>query len=279
MTAISIERIMEYSNLEEEPPAIIEDSRPSKDWPQQGKIEIEKYSMAYRVGLPNVLHRITVTIRPEERVGICGRTGAGKSSLLAALLRMNDSHKGSIVIDGVDIDSIGVQDLRRGISIIPQESTMFLGTVRFNVDPACLHSDAEIWEAIRLVGLKDTVDGMDGKLDFNVSEEGSNLSQGQRQLLCVSRAILRRSRIVLLDEATASVDVENDQNLQRVLRSVFAHCTMLTIAHRINTISDSSRILVLDAGKVAEFDSPQVLLKRPGSIYKSLVEQTAKTAA
>ena len=214
-----------------------------------------------------------------DKVGIVGRTGAGKSSIFVALLRLDDYHRGSIIIDGTNIDTIGVKDLRQAISVIPQESILFLGTVRFNIDPAQMYPDYEIWEAIRLVGLQETIDSLPGKLDYTLNEEGSNLSLGQKQLLCVARAILRRSRIVLLDEATASVDVESDQKLQRVLRDVFSNCTVLTIAHRIHTIADSSRILVLEEGSAVEFDAPNKLMANPNSIYRSLVEQSATTSA
>jgi len=283
MTAIAIERLMEYSKLDREAGTDDVAGAPRQDrllegWPSHGGIKFSRFSMAYRVGLPNVLADVSLKIRPEERVGICGRTGAGKSSFLTALLRLNDYHKGKIWIDGLDIHAIGLADLRGAMSVIPQESTMFLGTVRFNIDPAEVHTDDKIWEAIRLVGLKSVVGSMPGKLDTHIAEDGSNLSQGQRQLFCVARAILRRSKIVLLDEATASVDVESDTNLQRVLRTVFQGCTMLTIAHRIHTISDSDRILVFDKGRVAEFDPPEALMKRPESIYRSLVMQTTKTS-
>ena len=278
MTAIAIERIAEYCELEEEPPEVVKDNRPAEKWPENGMIEFKKYSMAYRVGLPLVLNRISFKIFPKERVGICGRTGAGKSSIFNALLRLSDYHRGKIVIDNVNIHRIGVRDLRSHIAIITQESIMFLGTVRYNLDPAGLHSDAKLWEAIGLVGLKRTIESMENTLDFNITEEGSNLSQGQKQLICVARAILRGSRIVLLDEATASVDVESDQLLQNVLRKVFVDCTMLTIAHRIHTISDSTRIMVLDKGHVAELDTPKMLMSRPDSIYRSLVEQTVSTS-
>jgi ABC-type multidrug transport system fused ATPase/permease subunit len=278
MTAVSIERIAEYCKLPTEPAEIVEDNRPSQKWPDHGLVEFKRYSMAYRVGLPLVLNRISFKIYPKERIGICGRTGAGKSSIFNALLRLSDSHRGKILIDNVDIHKIGVKDLRSRIAIITQESIMFLGTVRYNLDPAGLHSDERLWEAIRLVGLKPTIENMEGRLDYSITEDGSNLSQGQKQLLCVARAILRGSRIVLLDEATASVDVESDQLLQNVLRTVFVDCTMLTIAHRIHTIADSTRIMVLDKGSVAELDTPRSLMSKPHSIYKSLVEQTVKTS-
>ena len=273
MTAIAIERIADYCKLPEEPEEVIEDNRPDDRWPENGVIKFKRYSMAYRMGLPLVLNRITLTINANERIGVCGRTGAGKSSIFNALLRLSDYHTGNIIIDGVDIHRIGVKDLRRHIAIITQESIMFLGTVRYNLDPAGLHSDSELWNAVRLVGLKSTIENMENKLDGNIAEEGGNLSQGQKQLFCVARAILRGSKIVLLDEATASVDVDSDQKLQSVLRTVFAECTMLTVAHRIHTIADSTRIMVLDKGRVSEFDSPQMLMRNPESIYRSLVEK------
>jgi len=279
MTAVSVERVLEYCNLGKEPPSVIPDNRPQQGWPSRGTIGLNRYSMAYRVGLPYALYDVSLQIKSKERIGVCGRTGAGKSSIFVALLRLDDYHRGSIIIDGTNIDTIGVKDLRQAISVIPQESILFLGTVRFNIDPAQMYPDYEIWEAIRLVGLQETIDSLPGKLDYALNEEGSNLSLGQKQLLCVARAILRRSRIVLLDEATASVDVESDQKLQRVLRDVFSNCTVLTIAHRIHTIADSSRILVLEEGSAVEFDAPNKLMANPNSIYRSLVEQSATTSA
>ncbi|CAR25148.1 ATP-binding cassette glutathione S-conjugate transporter YCF1 [Lachancea thermotolerans CBS 6340] len=268
---VSVERIKEYANLESEAPAVIESNRPSEDWPSQGSIKFENYSARYRPELELSLKDINLDIKPQERIGIVGRTGAGKSSLTLALFRIIEAASGRIYIDGLPIDSIGLRDLRHHLSIIPQDSQLFEGTIRENIDPTNEYTDEQIWRALELSHLKDHVKGL-GKeeLDAPLTEGGSNLSVGQRQLMCLARALLIPSKILVLDEATAAVDVETDQVIQETIRTAFKNRTILTIAHRINTILDSDRILVLDSGKVAEFDTPDNLLKNPESLFYSL---------
>ena len=230
----------------------------------------------YRKGLPPALRDVSCVVQDGERVGVCGRTGAGKSSMTVGLLRLADEIFGSIKIDGVDHASIKMSSLRDKIALIPQEATMFAGDIRLNLDPLQASTDAELWSVLRQVELEDVVKDAGG-LTATVAEDGSNYSQGQRQLLCIARALLKRSKIVMLDEATASCDVQTDAMIQKVIREVFTDCTVLTIAHRLNTIADSDKIMVLDEGEVAEFDSPQALLAWPGSIYRSLVEESEKS--
>ncbi|ANZ77064.1 BA75_04186T0 [Komagataella pastoris] len=271
---VSVERIIEYSTLKSEAPAIIEDNRPPKDWPFEGKIEFKNYSTRYREGLDLVLKDINLSINPKEKIGIVGRTGAGKSSLTLALFRIIEATQGSIWIDGIDTSKIGLEDLRHKLSIIPQDSQVFAGTLRENLDPTNQYSDDEIWKAIELAHLKPLVISMAENdatgLEVHLAEGGSNLSVGQRQLICLARALLIKSHILVLDEATAAVDVETDQVLQETIRKEFKDRTILTIAHRLNTIMDSDRIIVLDNGRIAEFDTPENLLKNKESLFYSL---------
>ncbi|KAL2644293.1 hypothetical protein R1flu_011880 [Riccia fluitans] len=261
----SVERIQTYGNLPTEaksdsPPGLI-----TEQWPEKGEIEFIKYTMAYRVDLPAVLNGLTFKVFPEEKIGILGRTGAGKSSLAAALFRMveNANCSGSILIDGVDLKDVGLDDLRLRLSIIPQDPVLFKGTLRFNLDPFERHRDDELHEALARVQLTTKIKSLDGGLSSEISENGENFSVGQRQLLCLARSLLRKSRIIVMDEATAAVDGETDQLIQETMRDVFSACTVLTIAHRIDTIIDCDRVLVLaKGGRISEFDSPLNLLKR-----------------
>ena len=202
-----------------------------------------------------------------------GRTGAGKSSLTLALFRLIEPATGHINIDNLDTSSIGLLDLRRRLAIIPQDAALFEGTVRENLDPAHIHDDTELWSALDHARLKEHVANMDGGLEAKINEGGSNLSQGQRQLVSLARALLTPSNILVLDEATAAVDVETDSMLQATLRSpLFSNRTIITVAHRLNTIMDSDRIIVLDKGEVVEFDTPSALFKKQG-VFHSLMKQ------
>lgn len=270
---VSVERIKEYSEIPSEAPYLLEDRKPSPSWPTEGAIQFDHYSTRYRPGLELVLKDITLNIKPKEKIGIVGRTGAGKSSLTLALFRLIEAAEGCIVIDGIPINKLGLYDLRHKLSIIPQDSQVFEGTVRENVDPTEQYSDEEIWRVLELSHLKDHVltMGKDGLLT-QLTEGGGNLSVGQRQLMCLARALLVPTKILVLDEATAAVDVETDKVLQETIRTAFADRTILTIAHRLNTIMDSDKILVLDAGRVAEFDSPENLLKNPESEFYGLCQ-------
>lgn len=275
---VSVERIKEYSEIKSEAPAIVEDNRPPESWPAEGDIKFENYSTRYRTGLDLILKDINLHIKPREKIGIVGRTGAGKSSLTLALFRIIEPAAGDIIIDGVPIKDIGLYDLRHKLSIIPQDSQVFEGSIRENIDPMEEYSDEEIWKVLELSHLKSHVLGMgkDGLLT-QLTEGGSNLSVGQRQLMCLARALLIPSKILVLDEATAAVDVETDQVIQETIRSAFKDRTILTIAHRINTIMDSDRIIVLDAGKVSEFDTPENLLKNKESSFYSLCVEAGLT--
>ncbi|KAI7805399.1 canalicular multispecific organic anion transporter 1 isoform X1 [Triplophysa rosa] len=263
---VAVERVSEYTEIKNEAQWITE-NRPPDGWPTAGNISFENYKVRYRPELDLILHGITCNIESTEKIGIVGRTGAGKSSLTNCLFRIIEAAEGQIFIDGIDISTLGLHDLRSRITIIPQDPVLFCGTLRMNLDPFEKFSDEDIWRVLELAHLKNFVGSLPSKLQHEVSEGGENLSLGQRQLLCLARALLRKSRILILDEATAAVDLETDDLIQSTIRREFSHCTVLTIAHRLNTILDSSRVMVLDSGKIVEFDSPSALFNKHGHFY------------
>ncbi|KAH7326381.1 P-loop containing nucleoside triphosphate hydrolase protein [Stachybotrys elegans] len=270
---VSVERVLEYAALPSEAPEIIPSRRPQASWPEKGEIEFVNYSTRYREGLDLVLKNINLDIKSHEKIGVVGRTGAGKSSLTLALFRLIEPATGHIDIDKVDTSRMGLLDLRRRLAIIPQDAALFEGTVRDNLDPAHVHDDTELWSVLDHARLKDHVASMEGGLEAKINEGGSNLSQGQRQLVSLARALLTPSNILVLDEATAAVDVETDTMLQATLRSpLFANRTIITVAHRLNTIMDSDRVVVLDKGEVVEFDTPSALFKKQG-VFHGLMKQ------
>jgi len=270
---VSVERVLEYAALPSEAPEIISKNRPPISWPSQGAVTFNNYSTRYRPGLDLVLKNVNLNIKSKEKIGVVGRTGAGKSSLTLALFRIIEPAEGFVSIDNLNTSTIGLLDLRRRLAIIPQDAALFEGTVRDNLDPGHVHDDTELWSVLDHARLKDHVSSMPGKLDATVHEGGSNLSSGQRQLVSLARALLTPSNILVLDEATAAVDVETDAMLQTTLRSsMFSNRTIITIAHRINTILDSDRIIVLDKGEVKEFDSPAELVRSKGLFYELVKE-------
>ncbi|KAH8673993.1 metal resistance protein YCF1 [Xylariales sp. PMI_506] len=271
---VSVERVLEYARLPSEAPEIIPNHRPPVAWPANGAVQFQNLSTRYRPGLDLVLKNISLDIKSHEKIGVVGRTGAGKSSLTLSLFRLIEPDTGNISIDGLNTSTIGLLDLRRRLAIIPQDAALFEGTVRDNLDPGHVHDDTELWSVLDHARLKEHVSSMDGGLEAKINEGGSNLSQGQRQLVSLARAMLTPTNILVLDEATAAVDVETDAMLQATLRSpLFSHRTIITVAHRINTILDSDRVVVLDKGEVVEFDTPQELIKRKGIFY-GLVKQS-----
>uniref|UniRef100_A0A8C2DYQ4 ATP-binding cassette, sub-family C (CFTR/MRP), member 12 n=1 Tax=Cyprinus carpio TaxID=7962 RepID=A0A8C2DYQ4_CYPCA len=268
----SVERLLEYiTSCVTEGPRSVKGTHITTGWPQEGAITFKNYSMRYRDNTPVVLNNLHINIKPGEKVGIVGRTGSGKSSLGVALFRLAEPAEGTIFIDDVDICKLGLRDLRSQLSVIPQDPVLFIGTVRYNLDPFNNYKDEELWLALEKTYMKDTIAKLPEKLHSPVVENGENFSVGERQLMCMARALLRNSRIILLDEATASIDSETDSMIQHTIRDGFQHCTMLTIAHRINTVLESDRILVMDQGKVVEFDPPQDLVQRPNSLFASLL--------
>ena len=273
----SVERLVEYDDEPTEAPAIIPGNRPLPEWPTRGQLSVEDLVVRYRPELDPVLHGISFEVRGCEKIGIAGRTGCGKSTLMMALYRIVEPWSGRVVIDSIDVSTIGLRDLRSRLSLVPQDPIVFSGTIRSNVDPFnSVSNDEEIWEALKQAGLAATVRGMDGGLDANIAETGSNLSSGQRQLLCMARALLRSSRILILDEATSSIDTATDKIIQSTISNAFKNSTVLTIAHRLHTIINNDRVLVLDAGNVAEYDSPAALLAKPDGAFKRLVSESKR---
>ncbi|KAI2110795.1 Transporter of the ATP-binding cassette (ABC) [Ophidiomyces ophidiicola] len=311
----SVERIEEYLKVEQEARAIVPENRPPGNWPSQGAVRFVEYSTRYRSGLDLVLKKISFSVQPGERVGIVGRTGAGKSSLALALLRGLEAENGKIIIDDVDIGLIGLRDLREAITIVPQDPTLFTGTIRSNLDPFGLFTDEEIFTALRRVHLigpatstqqsdtesilqqnRPAISLLDNEpsgseTDFSslarfrenkniflslsspISESGSNLSQGQRQLLCLARALLKSPKVLMMDEATASIDYATDAKIQDTLRELKGN-TIITIAHRLQTIIDYDKVLVLDHGEVIEFDGPWQLLNKTDGVFRSMCENS-----
>ena len=318
----AVERIKDYIDVEKEAGAEIPETKPSSSWPSEGNVEFVNYSTRYRIDLDPVLRNLNVKIQAGEKVGIVGRTGAGKSSLAMALFRGLEADNGKIMIDGVDISQIGLRDLREAITIVPQDPTLFTGTIRSNLDPFGLFTDEEIFTTLRSVQLIDSpsptrssgyssplatktvpidtppdlastsTDEAQANPDLTkistntheninvflnlaspITESGSNLSQGQRQLLCLARALLKSPRVLLMDEATASIDYATDAKIQDTLRELQGK-TIITIAHRLQTIADYDKVLVLDKGQVIEYDAPWELIRKEDGIFKGMCEMS-----
>ncbi|GAB6025159.1 Multidrug resistance-associated protein 1 [Chamberlinius hualienensis] len=266
---VSVERLNEYFDLSPEASWEKEEKKPDPSWPEEGEIKFHNYSTKYRKELPPVLNGISFKIDSGEKIGIIGRTGAGKSSVTLALFRMMEASEGSISIDNRDISEMGLHDLRSRLTVIPQDPVLFSGSLRMNLDPYNKYNDEQLWKALELAHLKDFVKQSNSGLDQDIAEGGSNLSVGQKQLVCLARALLKKTKILLLDEATAAVDSHTDSLIQSTIRSEFSDCTILTIAHRLNTIMDSTRLLVLNEGKVVAFDETSKLLDTLKSFEES----------
>ena len=316
----SVERVKEYLDVEQEAKARIPENKPPGNWPSHGAVLFTNYTTRYRSDLAPVLKNLNFKIEPKEKVGIVGRTGAGKSSLALALFRGLEADSGMIMIDDINIGLIGLQDLRESLCIVSQDPTLFTGDIRSNLDPFGLFTDEELFAALRSVHLIGTplsassppsssgtreaamltppkspssmFEGSDPKnsltrVDTNarenanifynlsspISESGSNLSQGQRQLLCLARALLKSPRVLIMDEATASIDYATDAKIQETLREIKGS-TIITIAHRLETIIDYDKVLVLDKGEVVEFDAPWELIKRDGGIFRGMCQMS-----
>jgi len=272
-----VERVLDYTtNVPSEASAIVASQRPPLNWPNAGALELRQFYFRYRPGLPLVLKNLNLCLAPGERMGIVGRTGAGKTSLILGVFRIAEPESGSVMkLDGIDLLSMGLRDLRSRLAVIPQHPVMFRSTIRYNCDPFGNHSEEAVWAAVQKACLADWLHGQpraDGKgpLDFEVQESGKNLSAGQRQLVAIARAVLRNSKFVVLDEATAALDAATDQKIQEVIRGSFQGATMMTIAHRLPTILDSDRVMVLVEGEIVQCGSPEELRHQDG-VFRDMV--------
>uniref|UniRef100_W8B7T4 Putative multidrug resistance-associated protein lethal(2)03659 n=1 Tax=Ceratitis capitata TaxID=7213 RepID=W8B7T4_CERCA len=273
----SVERVIEYAELPPEP-ALETDTKLvalPKTWPSAGALQFKDLYLRYVEQNEPVLRGVNFAINSEEKIGIVGRTGAGKSSIIQAIFRLA-LNEGSITIDGVDISTLGLHDLRSRVSIIPQDPVLFSGTLRYNLDPLEEKSDEELWRALDDVKLKSYVSSLEGGLNCRMHDGGSNFSMGQRQLVCMARAILRHNKLLIMDEATANVDPETDMLIQETIHTNFRHCTVLTIAHRLNTVMDNDKVMVIDAGQLVEFDHPHILLRDTNGFLYKLVKNTGR---
>ncbi|NWR69627.1 MRP1 protein, partial [Centropus unirufus] len=269
---VSVERVREYSRTPKEAPWTLNGKLQDQVWLTEGRIEFRNYSLRYRPDLELALKHISLTIYGQEKIGITGRTGAGKSTLAVGLLRLVEAAEGAILIDGLDIAQLGLHDLRTKITVIPQDPVLFSGSLRMNLDPLNQYTDADIWTALELTQLKNFVADLPDQLEYQCTDQGENLSTGQKQLVCLARALLRKAKILILDEATAAVDLETHLQIQSTLRTQFKDSTVLTIAHRINTVMDCDRILVLENGQIAEFDTLEHLIAQKGLFYRLMEE-------
>ncbi|XP_060851718.1 ATP-binding cassette sub-family C member 4-like isoform X2 [Rhopalosiphum padi] len=275
----SVERVLEYTNIPQESSIeLCADKKPPLKWPSNGQITFINFKLRYEPNSSCVINNLNLNIESMQKIGIVGRTGAGKSSLVGSLFRLA-FHEGNIVIDGIEIHEIDLYELRSKLTVIPQQPVLFSGTIRKNLDPLEEHSDHILWDALDEVELKYFIENLPDGLHSKMSEDGSNFSVGQRQLICLARAIVRNTKILVLDEATANVDQQTDALIQKTIRNKFRTCTVLTIAHRLNTVIDSDKVLVMDAGTVAEFDHPHNLLQNKEGVFYKMVEQTGPDTA
>ena len=264
----SVERIITYTHIEQEP-GYEYHHQPPQSWPNHGQVAIKNLSLVYYQDGPEILKDIIFSVNSREKIGIVGRTGAGKSSLVSALFRMPQP-TGQVIIDGVDIAKINIQSARRAMSVITQNPILFTGSLRMNLDPFQEYSDQELWEALEEASSKNMVEKLPKQLSEAVKECGANFSVGERQLLCLARALLKRSKIIIMDEATANVDYKTDQLIQETIHTKSKHCTVITIAHRLNTIIHYDRVLVLENGQVVEYDKPEILLQNERGQFSRL---------
>lgn len=270
---VSVERLNQYMRIPSEAPELVQKNSPAPDWPPTGKVEIYDLQIRYRPNAPLVLRGITCTFEGGHKIGVVGRTGSGKTTLISALFRLVEPTGGKIIIDGLDITTIGLYDLRSNLGIIPQDPTLFSGSVRYNLDPLSQFTDQEIWEVLEKCQLREVIQEKKEGLDSLVVQDGANWSMGQRQLIGLGRVVLRRRQILVLDEATASIDNATDSILQNTIRREFANCTVITVAHRIATVMDCNMVLSMSDGKLVEYDEPKKLLRRQDSLFAQLVKE------
>ena len=273
---VSMERCVKYMHIIQEAPSVIEDvdnNLIQLKWPEHGDIKFKDFSVRYRPTTEVVLKKLNLHILPGEKVGVCGRTGSGKSTICLCLFRILEPLEGTILIDDVDITTCGLEILRKNITIIPQDPCLLEGTLKYNIDPFNSSPNDKIIEILKNIGFEYT-ESDDKIMDKMIEQGGSNLSVGQKQLVCIARALLRKTKIVVMDEATANIDMNTEQIIQKALNLVLENSTVITVAHRIKTIINYDRILVLDAGEVKEFDTPKNLLKDEKSLFFELYSKS-----
>ncbi|KAF3448656.1 hypothetical protein FNV43_RR09369 [Rhamnella rubrinervis] len=276
---VSMERLEQYMHIPSEAAEVIPGHQPPHNWPLVGRVEICDLKIRYRPNAPLVLQGISCIFEGGHKIGIVGRTGSGKTTLVSALFRLVEPAEGRIIVDGIDISTIGLHDLRANLGIIPQDPTLFSGSVRYNLDPLSQYTDQEIWEVLVKCQLRRAVEEKEDGLDSSVVQDGSNWSMGQRQLFCLGRALLKRSKVLVLDEATASIDSATDSILQKTIRNEFGDCTVITVAHRIPTVIDCNMVLAISDGKLMEYDEPVKLMSRESSLFGQLVKEYWSRAA
>ena len=266
----SVERVLTYAQIQSEPGYATSDPHTPEGWPENGSVVFKDVCLCYYPDGPSVLKGISFAASSGEKIGIVGRTGAGKSSLLACLLRLPANTEGEITIAGIPLANHNVQDVRSAIAVIPQNPFLFNNVLRRSLDPADKFPDIELWNILEKVQMKSTVESREGQLYCHVTENGSNFSVGERQLICFARALLFNKKVIIMDEATSSMDVGTDDLIQKIIRREMTHCTVITIAHRLSTVIDYDRIMVLEDGKVVEMGSPNVLLNNKLSYFYNL---------
>ena len=264
----SVERVMTYTEIESERGYDVR-TRPPEDWPRDGTIGFHNVSLRYYPGGPQVLRDINIDIQGKAKIGIAGRTGAGKSSLIAALLRMPQAD-GVVTIDGIDLSTVSLQDSRRHVAVLGQKPVLISGPLRKTLDPLGQHEDSNLWRVLEDVQLRSLVQGLEGHLDYQVGEGGGNFSVGERQLLCLARVLLQRNKILVLDEPTAHVDPATEGTLQSTVRDQLKECTVITVAHRLNSIRDCDKILVLEDGEAVEFGSYEELIGKENGVFSKM---------
>ena len=267
----SVERVVTYTRIEHEP-GYENHNQPPENWPKHGQVKLKDLGLVYYQGGPKILKDVSFNINSHEKIGIVGRTGAGKSSLVAALFRMPQP-TGDVIIDDVSICHINIQSSRRAMAVITQNPVLFTGSLRMNLDPFEEYEDQELWDALEKARLKAMVIKLPQQLRDEVKECGANFSAGERQLLCLARALLKKNKIIVMDEATANVDHKTDQIIQQTIRAKFKDCTVITIAHRLNTVIDYDRVLVLENGRVVEYDKPDILLLNEGGQFSKFCHE------
>ena len=264
----SVERVITYTHVEQEP-GYENQTQPPENWPENGNVTVKNLGLVYYQGGPEILKDVSFTIDAHKKIGIIGRTGAGKSSLVSALFRMPQP-SGDIIIDDVITRDINIQSSRQVMSVISQDPVLFTGSLRMNMDPFEEYEDKELWNALEEASLKTMAEKLPQQLSEEIKEGGANFSVGERQLLCLARALLKKTKIIVMDEATANVDYKTDRLIQETIRTKFKHCTVITIAHRLNTIIDYDRVLVLENGQVVEYDKPENLLENKEGQFSRL---------